>query len=97
VQFIRSLGAASGTALMGTVLFGTLVAHGGTGDVGGDAAALFVALVNQGPDALAGLAEATRAEFREAMTGAFRAAFLAAALMLAGAAWLSARVPLQRV
>jgi hypothetical protein len=31
------------------------------------------------------------------MTGAFRAAFLAAALMLAGAAWLSARVPLQRV
>lgn len=97
VQFIRSLGAASGTALMGTVLFGSLVAHGGTGEGGGDAAALFVALVNQGPDALAGLAEATRAEFRDAMTGAFRAAFLAAALMLAGAAWLSARVPLQRV
>ena len=47
--------------------------------------------------ALAGLAETARAEFREAMTGAFRAAFLAAALMLAGAAWLSARVPLQRV
>jgi MFS family permease len=97
VQFIRSLGAASGTALMGTVLFGTLVAHGGTGGAAGDAATLFVALVNQGPEALAALSDSARAEFRDAMTGAFRAAFLAAALMLAGAGWLSARVPLQRV
>jgi len=97
VQFIRSLGAASGTALMGTVLFGALVAQGMGAGEGGNAAALFVALVNQGPDALAGLAEAARVAFRAGMVGAFRAAFLAAAVMLACAAWLSARVPLQRV
>lgn len=95
VQFIRSLGAAAGTALMGTVLFGALVAQAPR--EGADAAALFVALVNQGPDALAGLTEAARAAFRAGMVDAFRAAFLVAAAMLACAAWLSARVPLQRV
>jgi predicted MFS family arabinose efflux permease len=97
VQFIRSLGAATGTALMGTVLFGWLAAQGAGAGVGGDAAGLFVALVNQGPVALAGLTETAQATFRAQMTSAFGAAFLAAGIMLAAAGWLASRVPLQRV
>lgn len=91
VQFIRALGSATGTAVMGTVLFGTLAAGGA------EAAGLFVALVNQGPAALAGLDAAAQAAFRAEMAGGFRAAFLAAAAMLAAASWLCTRVPLQRV
>ncbi len=91
VQFTRALGAAAGTALLGTVLFGTLVAQGGA------AAELFVALVNQGPEALAGLDPAARAAFRAGMTDAFRAAFLTAAALVGAAAWMATRVPLQRI
>ncbi len=91
VQFTRALGSATGTALMGAVLFGALVAQGG------DASALFVTLVNQGPAALDALSEAARAAFRADLTAAFRAAFLLAAAMVAVAAWLATRVPLQRV
>ncbi len=91
VQFARSLGAATGTALMGAVLFGGLVAQGG------EAAELFVALVNRGPEALSALEQPAQEVFRAAMIGAFRGAFLAAAAMLAIAAWLATRVPLQRV
>ena len=91
VQFTRALGSATGTALMGAVLFGWLVAQGG------DAASLFIALVQQGPAALAGLSDMARVEFRAEMTSAFRAAFLTAAGLVAVAAWLCTRVPLQRV
>jgi MFS family permease len=91
VQFTRALGAATGTALMGAVLFGSLVAQGG------EAAELFVALIDRGPAALAALPEAARVEFRAGMTGAFRAAFLTAAGLVAVAAWLTRRVPLQRI
>jgi MFS family permease len=91
VQFTRSLGSATGTALMGAVLFGALAAQGGA------AADLFVALVNQGPAALAALDEAARAAFRAEMTAAFRSAFLTAAAMLTAAAWLCTRVPRQRI
>lgn len=91
VQFTRALGSAAGTALLGAVLFGWLVASGA------EAAALFVALVNHGPAALEGLGEPAREAFREALTGAFRAALLLAAAMVAWAAWLCTRVPLQRV
>jgi len=91
VQFSRALGSAVGTALLGTVLFGTLVAQGG------DAAHLFVALINAGPAALAGLSDAAEAAFRAEMVTAFQAAFLTAAAMLGVAGWLCTRVPLQRV
>jgi len=91
VQFSRSLGAATGAALLGAVLFGTLVA------MGGDAAPRFVALVNQGPAALADLDEAARIAFRAEMTAAFRAAFATAAVLTGLAAWIATRVPLQRV
>lgn len=91
VQFSRSLGAATGTALVGAVLFGALVA------AGGEAASDFVALVNRGPAALDALGPAAREAFRAEMTGAFRAAFLCAAMLAATAAWLATRVPLRRV
>lgn len=91
VQFSRSLGAATGTALLGAVLFGTLVA------MGGEAAPRFVALVNQGPVALADMSEAARAAFRTEMGWAFRAAFATAAALTAFAAWMASRVPLQKV
>jgi MFS family permease len=91
VQFCRSLGAATGTALLGAVLFGALVA------MGGEAAPRFVALVNQGPAALADLAAPARAAFQEEMITAFRAAFATAAVLTGFAAWLCGRVPLQRV
>lgn len=91
VQFSRSLGAATGTAVLGAVLFGALVAAGGT------AAGLFVDLVNRGPDALAALPPAAQAGFRAEMTGAFRAAFATAAALTAAAAFVSTRVPLRRV
>jgi hypothetical protein len=90
VQFTRALGSATGTALLGAVLFGWLVAQGG------ETAALFVALVNQGPGALAGLDEAARVAFGADMASAFRAAFLVAAGLVAAAAWLTTRVPMRR-
>jgi hypothetical protein len=76
---------------MGAVLFGTLVWQGG------EAATLFVELVNRGPVVLAGMSEAAQAAFRVQVVDAFRAAFLTAAVLVAGAAWLTTRVPLQRV
>ncbi|MBU8543453.1 MULTISPECIES: MFS transporter [Roseomonadaceae] len=91
VQFTRSLGAATGTALLGAVLFGSLTV------MGEDATRLFVALVNQGPAALAGLDAAAEAVFRAQMTTAFRASFGTATLLVAFAAWMSTRVPLRRV
>ncbi|MGG5823743.1 MFS transporter [Falsiroseomonas sp. HW251] len=91
VQFSRALGSAVGTALVGAVLFGALVAEGGT------AAELFVLLVNHGPAGLAHLSEAEAASFRDSMVGAFRAAFLCAAALMLAAAWFSARVPKQRI
>jgi EmrB/QacA subfamily drug resistance transporter len=91
VQFSRSLGAATGTALLGAVLFGALVV------APGDAAGLFVALVNEGPGALAGLAPLARDTFQLEIKDAFRALFGAAALLTGAAAWLCTRVPLQRV
>jgi predicted MFS family arabinose efflux permease len=90
VQFIRSLGAATGTALLGAVLFGALVA------AGSGAAELFVALVDRGPEALAALDPAAGAAFQSSLIAAFRAVFLTAAALVATAAWVCTRVPLQR-
>jgi hypothetical protein len=63
----------------------------------GDATGLFVALVNQGPAALASLGAAAEAAFRAEMVAAFRAAFATAAALVLFGAWLSTRVPLRRV
>lgn len=91
VQFTRSLGAAVGTALLGAVLFGALTVQGET------ATAQFVALVNQGPAALANLPPLAESTFRAQMTTAFRASFATAAVLVLFGAWMSTRVPLRRV
>lgn len=91
VQFTRSLGAATGTALLGAVLFGALTLQGE------EATRLFVALVNQGPAALATLDPLAEAVFRGQMTTAFRASFATAAALVLFGAWMSTRVPLRRV
>jgi hypothetical protein len=91
VQFSRSIGAAAGTALVGTVLFAVLV---GT-DL--DAATLFSRIVQEGPAALSSLSPARLAVVQREIGSAFRAAFL----MIAGfacvgtvLAWL---LPVRRI
>ncbi|WP_439594482.1 MFS transporter [Falsiroseomonas sp.] len=91
VQFTRSLGAATGTALLGAVLFGALTL------AGPEATRLFVLLVNQGPGALQALDPAVEATFRADMTMAFRASFATAALLTGFGAWMSTQVPTRRV
>lgn len=91
VQFCRSIGAATGAAMMGAVLFGTLAA------MGGEAAGLFVRLVNEGRAVLDALSAAERVALQAELAGAFRAAFGFAALLMAAAAYLAWRVPLRRV
>lgn len=91
VQSMRSLGAASGTAMMGAVLFGALTASSG------EAAGLFVRLVNEGRGVLDGLPPETRLAFQASLSGAFSAAFAFAALLAGFAGWMCWRVPLQRV
>lgn len=91
VQFSRSIGAASGTAIMGTVLFATMAA--------GDPAVLemFRRLVNEGPGVLAALPADQRAVLAGEIGGAFRAAFGAVAVFAAIAATMAWTAPLRRV
>ncbi len=92
VQFARTFGAALATALLGTLLFGSLA----TGDA--RVAALFAEVVRDGAAALLPrLAEAERAALREGLAAAFRAAFLGAAALTAAGALVAWRVPLRRV
>ena len=91
VQFCRSLGAATGTALLGAVVFGTLVAQGG------EAAPRFVALVEGGRGALADLTPAALALAEAEMRLAFRLAFATAGGLTLLAAWIATRVPLRRI
>jgi predicted MFS family arabinose efflux permease len=91
VQFSRTLSAAVATALLGTLLFGSLAA----GDPG--IAALFARLVREGPALLPTLAEADRIALRAGLTEAFRAAYAGAAVLAAAGSWLAWRVPVQRI
>jgi MFS family permease len=91
VQFSRSLGAAAGTAALGTLLFAMLAASGG------EAAGLFRRLLGEGAAAVAALDPAALAALRADLAGAFQAAFGLAAAMAAAAAVLCWRVPLRRV
>ena len=70
VQLSRSIGAAAGTALVGTVLFASLALSDP------DAAAAFRSLVDQGPAAIADLSADRRAMLQSEIARAFRAAFL---------------------
>jgi EmrB/QacA subfamily drug resistance transporter len=87
VQLSRSIGAAAGTALVGTVLFATLSL------ADPEVARLFATLVQQGPDALAGLSATRRTIALAEIASAFRAAFLTMAAFAAVGLWLAWTIP----
>lgn len=91
VQFSRSVGAAFGTAAVAAVLFSVL----GAGDP--EAAGLFGALIDKGPDAIAALPPARQALVEAEIAGAFRAVFVTIAAFTAIGAWLAWSMPLRRV
>lgn len=91
VQFSRSVGAAFGTALVGTILFGVLAA------VDPDAARVFVGSLESGPGVLASLPAARQAIVHSEIALAFQAAFLMIALFAAGALVLAWSLPVRRV
>ncbi len=91
VQFSRSIGAAFGAAIVGTVLFGMLVA------TDPEAAKLFAHLVQTGPAALANLSPASLAVVQGEISDAFRAAFLAIASFSAIGSLLAWTIPLRRI
>ncbi|WP_232844965.1 MFS transporter [Paracoccus onubensis] len=91
VQFSRSLGAALGTAIVGTVLFGMLT----IGDA--ETARLFGTILQEGRDVLASLPDAQRRIAQAEISDAFRAAFLVITSFAAGGLWLACSMPLRRV
>jgi predicted MFS family arabinose efflux permease len=91
VQLSRSIGAAVGTALVGTVLFASLTV------VDPEAPRLFRALLEQGPDSLAGLPPARQAVIQAQIAGAFRAAFLTIAAFAAAGVALAWSIPARRL
>jgi hypothetical protein len=91
VQFSRSVGAAFGTAAVAAVLFSTLAA----GDR--EAASLFGTIIDRGPEAIAGLAQAKQAAIETQIGEAFRAAFVTVAAFTGIGAWLAWSIPLRRV
>ncbi|MDQ0317302.1 MFS transporter [Amorphus orientalis] len=91
VQFSRSLGAAAGTALVGTVLFSTLAISNP------QAGAAFAELVQAGPEALASIPADQRVVIEQGLEAAFRNAFLCIGGFALIAAWLAWTLPLRRV
>src|SRR5262245_61885246 len=88
VQLARSIGAAAGTALVGTVLFAAL----SLGDP--QTARLFAALLAEGPGALA---SPPPAALQAEIAAAFRAAFLTIAVFAAGGVALAWSIPARRL
>jgi MFS family permease len=91
VQYSRSIGAALGTATVSAILFATLAAQDS------EAAHMFVAILQQGPDVLLSLAAERRAIVQGEIAGAFRAAFLAMAIFGTGGMVLSWTLPVRRI
>jgi predicted MFS family arabinose efflux permease len=91
VQFSRSIGAAFGTALVATVLFGVLTLRNP------EAARVFAAMVEQGVSAETLLSGAQRAAIQSDITIAFRAAFLLIAGFTAAGFFLALTHPLRRI
>ena len=91
VQLSRALGAAFGTALVGTVLFAVLTWRDA------EAANLFGAMVREGQAVVAGLPAARQAEVHAIITGAFRAAFFAIAGFTATGVLLAWTIPARRL
>ena len=91
VQFSRSIGAAFGAAVVGTVLFGMLMA------TDPEAAKLFAHLVQVGPRALADIAPERLAVVQREIAEAFRAAFLTIASFSVIGAALAWTIPMRRI
>jgi EmrB/QacA subfamily drug resistance transporter len=91
VQFSRSIGAAFGTALVGTVLFAFLAIKNP------EAARIFVMMVEHGTRAAPSLTAAQRAVVQSDIMGAFRAAFLLIAAFTTGGFFLALTNPLRRI
>jgi len=91
VQFMRNLGAAAGTALLGALIFvGFALADA-------DLAARFAEAMRGGRDAMAALPEGERSAMAGGLAIGFRWMLAGAAVMRGVAAVLAFRVPLRRV
>ncbi|MDB5593794.1 MAG: transporter [Hyphomicrobiales bacterium] len=91
VQLSRSVGAAVGTAAIGTVLFATLAWRDP------EASRLFGAILQTGPSALDLLTPDRRLAVTDEIANAFRAAFLTLALFTAAGSFLAWTNPMRRV
>jgi len=91
VQFMRSIGAALGTASVGAVLFAVLTAQDPR------VASLFANVMEQGPHVLDTVSAEMRALLAEDIVGAFRGAFLAIAAFSLGAMVLAWTLPMRRL
>jgi EmrB/QacA subfamily drug resistance transporter len=91
VQFSRSVGAAVGTATVAAVLFSYLAL------VDRQAASLFGAIIDHGPEAIATLAPARQAIIESEIADAFRAAFVTIAAFTGTGIWLAGTLPLRRL
>jgi MFS family permease len=91
VQLSRSIGAAIGTALVGTVLFATLA----SGD--GQTASLFASIVRQDTSMVASLSPARQAVLHAEIAGAFRSAFLTIAAFAALGTLVAWSIPSRRL
>ena len=91
VQLSRSIGAATGTALVGAMLFATLTLSDA------DAVPVLRSLLEQGPSALADLSAARRAVLEMEIASAFRAGFLTIAAFSAIGVLLAWTIPVRRL
>lgn len=91
VQFSRSLGAAFGTALVGTTLFGMLTIKNP------EAARVFAAMVQHGQQSGQAMAPAHLAGIQVNIAEAFRAAFLLMAMFTTAGCILALTNPLRRI
>ncbi len=91
VQFSRSLGAAVGTALVGSVLFSTLAI---SNPAAGDA---FSRILAEGAAAMQDMSASERQSIQSGLSQAFRNAFLCTAVFSGFAVYLSWSLPIRRV
>jgi predicted MFS family arabinose efflux permease len=91
VQFSRSIGAAFGTALVGTMLFAFLSIRNP------EAARIFAMMVEHGMHAAPALSPEQRAAVQADITEAFRAAFLLIAAFTTGGFFLALTNPLRKI
>ena len=91
VQFMRSIGAALGTATIGAVLFAVLAAQDAR------SAALFGEVVERGPQVLHSVAPELRSMLAADIVGAFRAAFLTISGLAVAAMLFAWSLPMRRL